>query len=265
MFRKFLPGLAPVLAMAALGAIPVVAQAIVPRWVINGVSATNKHEQGFSMGHVTLHNGILENLRCGWFTGDSFWNEVKEGTERGFEETTGYVTWECESTTPLKVKNSRGEEQEGVFLTAEEPPEAKTEKAHKAGSTSLPWTGELTEKEAGKFFVLTHHLKVWWVIPLCTEMGGTGKGPGCLLEGNEIPFEEGEGATEKAAGDEVAFRCVNGVKNGLSPSRLAAEGEKTEKNGKPETGRLESEFGAGYITGSLVHAGSTAFQSIICK
>jgi hypothetical protein len=257
--KKLLVGL--VVAVAALAAMPVVAQAIVPRVFINGHLATTKHESAFAFGPITLHNAILENLNCENFSAGQTWNEEVSGTERGFLTTTGYGTWECKATTPVKVKNARGEEQEGIFATAEEPPEAKTEKAHKKGASSLPWTGELTEKEAGKLFVLTHGVKVWIVIPLCTEEGGTGKGGGCLLAGNEIPFED----DSAVAGAELEPKSVNGVKNGLSPSKADFEGEKTEKNGLPETGRLESGFGAGYTTGSLVAAGTAAFELLTDK
>jgi hypothetical protein len=262
MFRKFLPGLAPVLAMAPLVAMPVVTQAAVPRWFVNGVRASTKHEGVLAFGPITLHNAILGNIKCEHFFGGGVWNEVQGGTERGFGDTTGYLTWECEATAGVTVTNERGVQQEGEFLTAEEPPEAKTEKAHKSGASSLPWTGELTEKEAGKFFDTTHHVKVWWVIPLCTEMGGTGKGADCELGGNEIPWED----EPAIPGAELAPQCSNGVKNGLSPSKAIFAGQKTEKNGLPETGRLENgSFGAGFLTGSLVTAGSNDFELITCK
>jgi hypothetical protein len=258
--KKLLVGL--VVAVAALAAIPVVAQAIVPRVFVNGVKATTKHESAFAFGPITLHNAILENLKCQNFSAGQTWNEVVNGTERGFLTTTGYGTWECEGTTPVKVMNGRGEEQEGIYATAEEPPEAKTEKGHKVGATTLPWTGELTEKEAGKLFVLTHGVKVYIVIPLCTEMGGKGKGAGCILGGSEIPFED----NPAVAGAELEPRSVNGVKNGLSPSKADFEGTKTEKNGLPETGRLESAtFGAGFTSGALVAAGTTAFELLTDK
>jgi hypothetical protein len=79
---------------------------------------------------------------------------------------------------------------------AEGNPELHSERGHKTGNTSLPWSGELTEKEAGRVFV-THNVKVWIVEPLGTEMGGTRKGPGCILGGDEVPFEGREGTTEK--------------------------------------------------------------------
>jgi hypothetical protein len=252
MSRK-LPGLAPVLAIAALLAMPVVTQAAVPRWFINGGLATTRHEPVFFLGETKIHNAILENFACENFVASTLWNEVEEGTERGFEETVGYGTWECKSPNAVKVTNERGVEQEGIFATAEGPPEAKTEKAHKTGSTSLPWTGELTEKEpkAGvhEKYIVTHNLKIWIVIPLCTEMGGTGKGGGCLLAGSEIPFEDREGPEEKA---ELKF--VNGTKNGLSPSKVLGG-----------AGRLESGFGAGFIDDEGAVAGSAGFALVQAK
>jgi hypothetical protein len=259
--KKLLLGLA--LALAALGAIPVVAQAIVPRVFSNGRLLTTKHESAFAFGPITLTNAILPPLKCQNFSAGQTWNEVVNGTERGFLQTTGYGTWECLATggpppavPGVKVKNARGETQEGIFATAEQPPESKTEKGHKAGATSLPWTGELTEKEAGKLFVLTHSVKVWIVIPLCTEEGGTGVGEGCLLAGDEIPFED----STTVPGAELEPMSVNGVKNGLTPSKAVFEGPKTEKNGQVETGFLESGFGHGFTSGSLVAAGTGTFE-----
>jgi hypothetical protein len=269
MFRKFLPGLAPVLAVAALVAIPTEAQAIVPRVFSNGVKLGTTHVNAFAFGRITLRSGYLENLECENFSAGQTWNEVVNGTERGFLQTTGYGTWDCAASNPVNIKNTKGERVPGIFLTAEGEPVMHSEKAYKTGNTSLPWRGELTEKE-GRNFVLTHNVKVWIVTPLCTEEGGTGEGGGCNLQGSEIPIEDREGAAEKANGDEVAFKCVNGARNGLSPFKAVLEGEKegTEK-GKPETGRLESGFGPGYLTGSLVFAGGgfggDHFELIACK
>jgi hypothetical protein len=94
------------------------------------------------------------------------------------------------------------------------------------------------------------------VVPLCTEEGGTGEGKGCVLQGNEIPFED----DPAVPGRELEPKSVNGTKNGLSPSKAVFEGSKTEKNGLPETGSLESGFGVGFTKGSLVAAGTAAFE-----
>ena len=168
------------------------------------------------------------------------------------------------------MTNENGVKKEGIFLSAEGPPTFQgTEKlARRSGNTSLPWPGELTEKEKGIPQALTHHVKVWTVIPLGKKLGGPGEGVGCeVLGGDEIPFEDKEGASEKAAGDELAPRTVNGLANGLSPSHGVFAGEKvgkeeSEKGGKaPETGRLISaEFGASYTTGELVAAGASDFE-----
>jgi hypothetical protein len=253
--KKLLVGLAPVLAVGALLAMPALSGAN-PHVFINGKKAGTKHELGFAFGVITLKNAALAELKCENFSADNAWNEVKEGTERGFEETVGYGTWECKSAAPCEVTNERGIKKEGIYATAEGPPNLVSEKARRNGNTSLPWTGELIEKEpqAGtkEIYVLTHNIKVWIVIPLGTEMGGGGVGPGCVFGGHEIPFFD----TEKAPGDfELAPKTINGSKSGLFPSHGKFEGEKTEKDGKTETGKLESEFGAGFTTGSLVTAG----------
>jgi hypothetical protein len=245
--------------------------AVPPRWFINYAKAGTKHEPGFAFGAITLENKTLKNLTCQNFSANFAWNEVKEGTERGFGETTGYSTWECKSEAVCEVTNENGVKKEGVFATAEGPPSlTPTEKARHTGNTSLPWTEELTEKEGNRkeFFVLTHHVKVWIDIPVAKSLGGPGEGPGCaLLGGKEIAFEEQEGPTEKAACAELAPKTVNGAGNGLGPSHAVFAGEKgkTEK-GPPETGCLTSkEFGEAFTTGSLVTAGSTDFELVTAE
>jgi hypothetical protein len=240
-----------------------------PRVFINGVKAGTKHEPGFSFGVITLKNPEIKELTCQNFAASTSWNEVKEGTERGFEELTAYSTWDCKAALPCIVTNENGVEKEATFLSAEGPPTLTTEKARRSGNTSLPWTGELTEKgEAGSAFVLTQHIKVWIVVPLDTKLGGPGTGTGCeLLGGSELPFEDQEGPTEKAAGDELAPRTVNGLGNGLSPSHCDYSPKKglTEK-GFPETGRLiSSAFGPGYVGGELVCAGENDFELITAE
>jgi hypothetical protein len=241
-----------------------------PQFFINGKKATTKHEAGFSFGEITLTNKTLAGLECKSFFSQQRWNEVREGTERGFQETTGYATWECKAGLACEVTNERGVKKEGIFLSAEGPPDLVTEKARRNGNTSLPWDGELTEKEpqAGTtaFFTLTHHVKIWYVIPLGTEMGGAGVGPGCALGGNEIAFEDKEGPTEKAKGLEEEPKGVNGGgRSPLFPSHGLFEGEKTEKSGAFETGALESSFGLGITTGKFVTAGATAFELVEAK
>jgi hypothetical protein len=141
------------------------------------------------------------------------------------------------------VKNTRGEEVEGISLTAEAPPRLEGTEAHSTGISSVPWPGELIERETGKKQLLIHHAKYWMVLP----PPNVGNGPGCL--GTEIEFEEQEGASEKEAGDELAPLWVNGSKNGLKNSWMELDGQtgKTEK-GFPITGRLISPTaGPGYF------------------
>jgi hypothetical protein len=98
-------------------------------------------------------------------------------------------------------------------------------------------------------------------------LGGPGEGEGCnKVGGTETAFETKEGAEEKKAGDELAPKLVNGVKNGLTPSKEVFEGEKTEKSGAPETGRLISPaVGPGYVSGSLISAGGPTFELMQSK
>ena len=264
MYRKLLRGSAAVLMVSALAVVPADAAS---KWFINGHLVGAQPEQILSFGKITLKNAELKTVECQNLVAATVWNELREGTEKGFQDTNGYSTWGCKASLPCKVHNERGEEEEGIFASPEGPPTFQgTEKeARRSGDTSLPWTGELIEKE-GSRYVLTHHVRVWLVVPLDKTMGGPGEGPACeLLGGQEIAFANREGATEKAAGDELAPKAVSGTKNGLSPSHVVFAGEKSEKGGVPETGRLVSTYGFGYTTGELVSAGATDFELVTAE
>ena len=99
MRKKLVISLTLVVAAAALSAIS--AQAA-PRVFGNGQLAGAKHEPGFSLGRVKLHNTILKTLECEEFIAGTSWNEVRNGTERGFGETTEFYTWECKGEDPVK-------------------------------------------------------------------------------------------------------------------------------------------------------------------
>jgi hypothetical protein len=227
-----------------------------PKVFSNGVKATTTRKPVIAVGELTLQNPVLGNLKCANVFAGVTYNEATEGTEKGFDSTTGYSTFNCKASIPCPVHNTKGEEVEGDFLTAEAPPEAvSSTEAHPTGITSLPWTGELIERETGIKQVLTHHLKVWFVVPPKT----VGIGDGC--GGFEVPFEELEGpaATEKGAteaGYELAPVWENGTKNGLKPSHEEFLGEEglTEK-GFPRTGRLTSQAGDGFPTGFKIFTG----------
>jgi hypothetical protein len=178
------------------------------------------------------------------------YNETTEGTEKGLESTTSFTTYECIGAAQCKVKNTKGEEVEGNYVTAESPPEPAGTEAHPTGISSLPWTGEAIERETGIRQILTHHMRAWFVNPPAT----VGKG---ACQGIEIPFEEKEGPTEKEEGYELAPVILNGSKNGLKPSGGEFLGETgvTEK-GFPITGKLKSEVGPGFVTSTkLINGG----------
>jgi hypothetical protein len=210
-----------------------------PQWFINGKRLGSTPESVIAVGEQTVTNQTLGSLTCTTAGLASIFNESEKGVE--ITEGGGYA--HCKAQFPCKVKNTRGEEVEGISLTFEAPPVVERTEAVRTGISSLPWTGELTEKEPGVRQVLTHHVKIWVVLPPAS----VGKGTSCI--GSSIPFEDQEGPTEKQAGDELAPIFINGSKNGLKPSHGEFLGElgKTEK-GFPKTGRLISEIGPGYTT-----------------
>jgi hypothetical protein len=233
MRKKLLTGFAA-LAVGAVVAVPA-AQAAVPpikafpKFFLNGIKLTSTRRPIVIAGNIQLHNGTLGNLTCNTvFTADAY-NETTEGTEKGLESTLGYMTYECRSENMCKVKNTKGEEVEGIYSTADAPPLSGTE-AHETGISSLPWTGEGIEREEGKRQILTHNLVLWIVLP----PSAVGTGLGCL--GSEIQCEGQETTLEKEGPSPI---LVNGSKNGLKPAHLEFKGEEglTEK-GFPVTGRM---------------------------
>jgi hypothetical protein len=218
-----------------------------PRWFRNGTLLTTTREPIVTFGSVTLENSMLRKLTCQNAVATNVWNE----SERGLQSVIAFATFECKSELPCKVINTKGEEVEGIYATAESPPEAAGTEAHSTGISSLPWSGETIEREASIHQLLTHQVKIWIVLP----PGTVGKGEGC--KGTEIPFEAKEGEAEKAEGDEPAPVLVNGSKNGLKPTHgeLTGEAGKTEK-GFPRTGRLISPVaGPAYTTASKLTVG----------
>jgi hypothetical protein len=251
MSRKLLIGVAPVLAIAVVVAISAAAQAS-PQWFFNGKRLGSGHQPVIAVGEQTVTNETLGALTCTTAGLASIFNESEKGVE--ITEGGGYA--HCKAQVPCKVKNTRGEEAEGISLTFEAPPTVVGTEGVRTGISSLPWTGELTEKEPGVRQVLTHHVKIWVILP----PPGAGTGQGCI--GASIPFEDQEGPTEKKEGDELAPIFINGSKNGLHPSHgefLGEEG-KTEK-GFPKTGRLISPAlagSAGYTTAKNVTTASSS-------
>jgi hypothetical protein len=252
MRKKLLIGFAVLASVAVIA--PVAVQAAgtsnfpikrFPHIFKNGVKvALGTKLNAIAVGEIILHNGVLGNLNCQNMVAGQTFNEVTEGTEKGFANSTGYSTFNCVAQAPCKVKNTKGEEVEGIYATAESPPEPAGTEAHPTGISSLPWSGEVIERETGITQVLTHHVKVWIVDPPKTV--GVGN-----CQGLEVPFEDAEGTTEREAGYELAPVAINGTKNGLKPSHAEFLGESglTEK-GFPETGRLKSGIGDGFTSTS---------------
>jgi hypothetical protein len=250
MQRKLLIGFAA-LAVAAVVALPV-AQATVPpikrfpKIFRNGVKLGLKNEPVIAVGELTLLNSVIGGLTCQSELAGVARNETTEGTEKGLVNTTGYGTFKClaaPSGAPCEVHNTKGEEVEGSFATAESPPEPAGTEAHPTGITSLPWTGEAIERETGRVQILTHHVKIWYVNPPPTVGSG-------FCQGVDFPYEDLEGRTEKEEGFELAPIWVNGTKNGLKPSHEEFLGEtgQTEKGREfPITGKLKSELGGGFL------------------
>jgi hypothetical protein len=256
MRKKLLIGFAVLAALAVVA--PAASQAGTKEFPIkrfpkvfrNGVKLNTIRRPAIAVGGITLHNGVLGDLKCENMVAGVTYNETTEGTEKGFTNTVGYSTFNCVAQAPCKVKNTQGETVEGIYATAESPPipEHGTE-AHSTGITSLPWTGELIERETGIKQVLTHKVKVWIVDPPASV--GVGN-----CQGLEVPFENAEGETEKDAGYELAPVTVNGTRNGLKPSHGEFDGEEglTEK-GFPKTGRLKSGIGDGFTTAPKLVSG----------
>jgi hypothetical protein len=148
-----------------------------PKFFSNGLKIGLAPKSSIAFGTSTLHNGLIGDLECNnVFTGRAH-NETTEGTEKGILNTTGYMTFECKAERPCKVKNTNGEEVEGIYATAEAPPVVKGSEIHNAGITSLPWTGELIERETERNQVLTKQVKIWVVLPPASAQGEAVRAP----------------------------------------------------------------------------------------
>src|SRR5262245_60293456 len=101
--KKLLIGFAP-LVLAAVVAVPA-AQAVppiirFPKVFRNGVKLTSARQPAIAFGNFTLHNSTLGDLTCQNMVAGSIYNETTEGTEKGFENTTGYGTFNCVAQIP---------------------------------------------------------------------------------------------------------------------------------------------------------------------
>lgn len=255
------------IAVAAAVAVPA-AQATVPpikafpKIFRNGVKLNTTHVPIITYGSITLDNRNIGNVTCQTMMFGEAWNEMTEKTEKGLANITQFSTSpQCKAVEPCMTKNTKGEEAEGVFLTAEAPPIKSGTEVFPSSVFTVPWTAELIEREEGVRQLLMHHLKIWVVFP----PGGIGSGPGCV--GAEIPFEENETEGGKEEGYEPAPIWGNGTKNGLKPSHMESLGEAglTEKK-FPRTGRLSSGglFGDGFLTATrVIPIGATGGNELI--
>jgi hypothetical protein len=248
MTKKLLIGFAA-LVVGAVVAAPTAQAAAPPAQAFatvffNGQKLTTAPRPVMSFGRIQLENKTIGAIACDTVQTTRAFNEITEGVEKGFLDSTGYMTFLCEAATQCKVHNTKGELVEGIYLTAEAPPTTTGTETHNAGITSLPWTGEVIEREERVKQVLTKHVKIWVVFP----PPPVGEGAGCL--GTEIEFEDAEGKAEKERGYELAPLLLNGAKNGLKPSHAELRGEEglTEKE-FPQTGRLKSlQVGDAFLT-----------------
>jgi hypothetical protein len=222
-------GLAPMLGVVVLVLTPAPAQA--GRFFINGALATTKHEPNVFYGKVELQNSTLGKIKCENLASGNIWNEVTEGTERGAGISEGYTTYGCTAEPNVCPEG-------GIFATAENPVYVtekeiggKKERVAERGTSTLPWSGKVVEEEGTEKLtkIKTNGIKVTIAIP-------------CI--GLEVPFE---GALEPIA--------INGVKNGLSPSKLQFQG-KGGKTGFLKTKALGTgEAEIGYTIGEVASVG----------
>jgi hypothetical protein len=192
--KKLLISLASVLALATFAMAPAVAQAF--QFKINGSLATNEHENVTLFGPLVLKNAVFGEFSCRVVAGAPVWNEA----EKGLNAVEGWEPFVCKYSG-----NGPGCKQQS-FVTAESPVELVeetigSEKQFKAkrGARTMPWPGESFETTEKTKSMNVHKIKIYL---------------DCPTEGLEVPFE-----------GNLEPKYVNGVRNGLSPSKLVFEGK----------------------------------------
>src|SRR5262249_39186455 len=115
---------ATTLSVAAMIAVPGAAQALpnFPKWFVNAKTLPTEREPFTMFSLITHQNKVLRNITCAMIGEGVVWNERTEGTEKGLAETSQFSNAQCKAEQPCKVKNTKGEEEEGIYLTAEAPP-----------------------------------------------------------------------------------------------------------------------------------------------
>jgi hypothetical protein len=201
--RKCLQVLTASLVVAALLSLPAVASAT-PQWLSNGRlvgsgGLAGIEKQGVvQFGTLALQSKVFGEFKCKIIAGAPVWN----ASEKGLNAVEGWEPYLCNSA-PINGKGgcvgqSVVTTEEGVGLIVEGTSEKPVYKPLR-GKRTLPWTGELFETTEKTTSLNVHKIKIYL---------------DCPAEGLEVPYE-----------GNLEPKVINGVKNGMSPSKLVFEGE----------------------------------------
>jgi hypothetical protein len=237
MSKKLRGLLVPMLAVAAVCAVPAVAQAE-PKWHVNGTLIGPEKINVTEWGTLTMKSPLWGEISCKVLAGAPVWNEGPLATEKE-------GAWEGLEPFVCHASKLRGK----TFISAEnavklvERVNTKGETVFEAvrGASSLPWPSEpVTVEGKTRMKILGPRgaeTGLKFLINAPEETGGP----------FEVPYE---GTLEP--------RLVNGTKNGLKPSHLEFEGEggKTGFLKTPDICGGECAMSDLYIKGELLLLGS---------
>jgi hypothetical protein len=216
MRRKRLQGLVAALVVAVPLAAPTVASAT-PQWLLNGVLAGPTKQNVTQFGTLTLQSKFFGEFKCKIIAGAPVWNE----SGKGFNAVEAWQQAGMPSggmpsqpllavSTPISpagpVCSYTGEGpgcKQQAFVTDEAEPELieNSEIVFHPGRAkrTVPWPGELFETTEKTTSLNMHKIKIYL---------------DCPTEGLEVVYE-----------GNLEPRVVNGVRNGMSPSKLVFEGQ----------------------------------------
>jgi hypothetical protein len=185
---------------AALLALPSVAQAT-PQFHINGTLAGSATQNVVAYGTLTLDSQRFGEWKCKVIAGLAVRNE----SEKGVGAVEGWEPFDC--STPECPDGGGYVSPEAIELLEEEKPVGKekyfvAKRQYRYGPSAekhLPWPAELVTQETEKVALNMRKMRLWLV---------------CLSEAFEVPYT-----------GNLEPHFVNGVKNGLNPSRLRFEGK----------------------------------------
>jgi hypothetical protein len=147
MNKKLFIGLAPLLAIATVMAMPALAQAASPHFYKNSSPMTERTPY-ISWGKLALSAGTGAPVECENAVGG--WDENPSGSNTGaagLAETNGWVAYNCKD---VECEGAGGHI--GVIFENENDPQATPVK--------LDWPGELTEKKVGTIRLHTTNVRV---------------------------------------------------------------------------------------------------------